>query len=379
VDPPTGVEQGYRESWKFSPKYSEELRAKFPLKLEGTKSVVSTIGMEVPAVGGAYEGLEVAAVLTVVDKAPAKDAFRPPYVKGEKPMYAKSQLRWERLPKLKAPAGVALPDFKELMRRVRLEHAAGKGNMNSSIHPRKNMTPYQGYAAREVSTVAMLVLTDIPAREELTVRLVQYGIDLSAIVHDVKDAWRGYGGFGEGRKWPILFAGLMLGEDKMLKLPKTVESNNTINGTTEKFGEDGHTYYGKATADYPKGKPLWGNEVPGNIFAEKKAKGAAASGAKDARDPDGIEDGMEYRTICSVPCVGPALAARLMGAQEIWDHPAFFDYMDRWVKEGGVASENAKRKPLEKAIYCYGGEFHKAMWEAYRPKAEAIAKQFSGK
>jgi hypothetical protein len=387
LDPKTSTEQGYRVDWTFSPKFNDDLRAKFPLKVDkGTHSLVSTIGLETPKKGGAYEGLEAASVLTIVDAVPAKDAFRPPYVAGNKPIYTKSQLRWNRLPKLKLPEGAKLPNLHDehLLKRVWLDHYAGKGNSNSTIHPEKNMEPYAGYSARDASTIELLVLLDIPQREELTCRLVQYGIDLYAISLENKDAWRGYGGFGEGRKWPILFAGIMLSNDKMQHPPRTAESSNSVTGTVEKFGEDSHTYYGKPTADYPKGKPLWGNEVPGNIFQKLKKNGVDSGGDKDARDPEGLEDGLAYREICSVTYIGEALAARLMGAEKIWNHPAFFDYTDRWVKEGGstVGSPDYPRdtrNAYQKAFYCYGGEFHKAMWETYRPKAEEIAKSVAPK
>jgi len=47
VDPPvTSHGQGLRKEYKFGAPYRDELRAKFPLKLEGTHSVLSTIGMK---------------------------------------------------------------------------------------------------------------------------------------------------------------------------------------------------------------------------------------------------------------------------------------------------------------------------------------------
>ena len=45
------------------------------------------------------------------------------------------------------------------------------------------------------------------------------------------DMWKPGGGMSNGRKWPILFAGLMLGDDAMMKAQYPT-------------GEDGNTYYG---------------------------------------------------------------------------------------------------------------------------------------
>ena len=50
-----------------------------------------------------------------------------------------------------------------------------------------------------------------------------------------------------------------------------------------------------------------------------------------------------------------ALAARLLGAVELWDHPAFFDYVDRWCAEEGDKAASG---------------IVKAMWQAYRPSAD---------
>ena len=77
VDPAPSKEQGFRTAFKFGPKYNDTLRAKFPLKLSGVKSLVSTVGMKPQKIGGAYEAFETASVLTVVDKIPAPKSFRP--------------------------------------------------------------------------------------------------------------------------------------------------------------------------------------------------------------------------------------------------------------------------------------------------------------
>lgn len=357
------------------------MRAKFPLKLEGTKSLVSCIGLPKQTKGGAYEALDTVAVLTVVDKVPAKDAFRPAYVAGDKTMYTAGQIKWDRLPKLAVPKGAALPKFTETMtmQRVWLDHFASKGNGNATIHPRSNMQPYPGDSGRDVSTMSVLVLLDIPERTMLSERLIQLGIDLYAICLRNNDAWRAYGGFGNGRKWPILFAGIMLGDEKLLKLPTMVESSNSRTGQVDKFGEDGHTWYGKPTPEYPQGKPLWGNDAPPEMFKKLMTQGIDSGGDKDVRDPDGLLDGPEfgYRRICSVTWVGPALAARLMGARKTWNPPPFFDYLDRWIKEQ-AAARDPKHNDYQYAYYCWGGEFMKAAWETYRPKADEIAKKYEG-
>ncbi len=53
--------------------------------------------------------------------------------------------------------------------------------------------------------------------------------------------------------------------------------------------------------------------------------------------------------------VGEALAARLTGMVDAWNHPAFFDYVDRWWEEEQQAND-----------------FVKSMWKQYREQADEI-------
>ena len=39
------------------------------------------------------------------------------------------------------------------------------------------------------------------------------------------------------------------------------------------------------------------------------------------------------RSSTSIAWVGEALAVRLLHAENVWNHPAFFDYVDRWMME----------------------------------------------
>ena len=64
-----------------------------------------------------------------------------------------------------------------------------------------------------------------------------------------------------------------------------------------------------------------------------------------------------YRTVSGAPTLSHALAARLMGLQEAWDHPAFFDYYDRfWETEKESTGKGPNGIPA----------FTKKMWIAYR-------------
>ena len=50
--------------------------------------------------------------------------------------------------------------------------------------------------------------------------------------------------------------------------------------------------------------------------------------------PPGEQLGEAYRRCCtSVSWVGEALVIHLLRAESIWNHPAFFDYVSRWMTE----------------------------------------------
>ena len=52
---------------------------------------------------------------------------------------------------------------------------------------------------------------------------------------------------------------------------------------------------------------------------------------------------------------------------ELWGHPAYFDYVDRWIQE---------EVPEGKDFYSYGPDPIKAMWLTYRSQADALGQAF---
>jgi hypothetical protein len=154
-------------------------------------------------------------------------------------------------------------------------------------------------------------------------------------------AWAPNGGHHSGRKWPIVFAAKMLNDCEMLAVGSDYDDSH--------FGEDGQTYYGaNQTA-------LFGWDCAGGQGSYFE-NGCSGSGAKDCRDPAGLVDGCsDYRNCCtSAYWVGQALSALILDAKGIWNHDAYFDYVDRWmtgdVSGGGNTSD----------------QFAADMWTTYR-------------
>jgi hypothetical protein len=338
VDPPAGATQGYDARIAG---FDAKLRATFPLALKPGESLVSTasvekVGVKTPdTVPRQYcrGPLRTAAVLTCLKEAPPADAFRPAYVGAWKEMFTVSQLRRDALPKLKAPT--AVPDIKpyeRVLERIWLDHM--RQWVNRKMHPLENMPDYGREITNIVSDVALLVLLDDPdkKRETLLLRYVQKGVDYYGVVQSDSNLWIANGGHNSGRKWPILFAGLLLGHEGMKHVKAT-------------FQEDQQTYYGKGFAGQ---KALW-TIAPGNpnrCHEEADPKTWKTFG--DSKGNNGLK-AEGYRKLNGPTWVGQALAARLTGMVDNWNHPPFFDYVDRWWRE--TQSANA---------------FVKAMWVMYR-------------
>jgi len=97
-----------------------------------------------------------------------------------------------------------------------------------------------------------------------------------------------------------------------------------------------------------------------------------------------------YRYSITPGWIGEALAARLTGMMACWNHPVFFDYVDRWVVEVfpktkfdlGDEKTNPKFQESWPGFGANGAvptKFVKAMWEEYRSKADEIGKGISSK
>ena len=97
----------------------------------------------------------------------------------------------------------------------------------------------------------------------------------------------------------------------------------------------------------------------------------------------GEQLGEAYRRCCtSVSWVGEALAARMLGAKDTWNHPAFFDYVDRWMTEddtqavadiktqSGFGYSSSWERQGQTASWLQGEfpqySFVDDMWKAYR-------------
>ena len=197
---------------------------------------------------------------------------------------------------------------------------------------------------------SLLLQLDVPPerKEKLLIGLVQYGLDISALAK-AGVSWNWGGGHTSGRKWPMVFASLMLDDPVIRQVPDTVA-----------FHEDAQTYYGTG----------WHGQTALYWMVEHHGPRARYEEKRPEQWDTWDQSSESYRLCCNaVAWVGTALSARLMGALPAWNHDAFFDYCDRWMRpDDPYAADRAphRRPPQEGKTF---DPFVDAMWRAYRARA----------
>jgi len=90
------------------------------------------------------------------------------------------------------------------------------------------------------------------------------------------------------------------------------------------FHEDQQTYYGRSWTGQTA---LWQMGVHHGIARPYEEKHPSQYNKQDKRSSG-------YRVCCNATAwIGEALGALLIGAKQVWNHDAFFDYCDRWMTE----------------------------------------------
>jgi hypothetical protein len=271
--------------------------------------------------------IRTAAVLTCVAAPQPPDAFRPAFCDRAPRFYLARDLKRDLLPL--AAATRSLPNIDLI---VRFTQRPWVGTCFFGFEtPVENMPQYALEYGRVSGLSALLLCTDLrpDQKERLLLNFVQIGIDLGGMIRAGHPGWTGFGGHGSGRKLPIVFAGILLGDDELANINQSFPKAS--------FGEDEQTAYGESWT---------GAKV---VFAGHSGIDTATGRGRNLvrRQPwgpyehtppaqwtDGQHTSESYRRCCtSVGWVGQALALRLMRAEKFWNHDAFFDYMDRWMYE----------------------------------------------
>lgn len=335
VNPPAQMRVAYDSgvrNW-FDP----SLIQKLPVTLKPGDSMVATISMPKGLVLHAQlrnniergvddsSPIRTAAVLTCLDAPQAPDAFRPAFCERLGKIYLARDLKRQSLPT--AAATKSLPNIQQY---VRFTQRPWVGTCFFGFEePVENMPQYGLEYGRVSGLCALLLCTDLkPAEKEpLLINFVQVGIDLGGMVRAGHPGWTCWGGHGSGRKLPILFAGLLLGDDEL--------ANINTSYPKVSFGEDEQTAYGSC---WTGAKVVFtghsGIDTPTGAGRSRGSGWGPYEHTPPSEWKDGQNTSESYRRCCtSVGWVAQALALRLMHAEKAWHHDAFFDYVDRWMYE----------------------------------------------
>lgn len=351
INPPATDKQGYDNRLTS---YNESLNVSAPLTLKPGESLVSTVSWLIgepgcPKLNGGTKQprpvLRDAAVLTCLDSVPPEGSFRPPYCGSDKTIrFNKKNLRYDLLKSLSKVSGT--PDITKIAKSVQrpwIDHVYQY--LGAMVHPTENMPQYGREFSIAIGDAALMLLLDFPddEKEDLLIGFVQIGIDFAGIA-DNGGGWPSNGGHHMGRKWPILFAGLMLDDEHM----KNVGQWETV------FQEDHDTFYvSEAEVDMTHGGS-WApdNRAPKRAY-EKEDIGLPEWGIVHRAKPsaDNMDWTATYRPINNVGYTGWVLAAQIMGQKAAWNHGPLFDYVDR-----ATAVDPAS----------FSSSFVANMWKAYR-------------
>lgn len=351
VNPEWGAYQGYDSGSKS---YLNSLSVSFPYEIKEGESLISTVSHSTlpntPLLPFYNEKsrsvLKTAAILTCLEQAPPKDAFRPPYASTWKPIYRAENIDWDILPNLQAVSQMpSIAEMERLVERPWLDHI--NNWMLGGTAPTENLASYGREFARTVSLVGMRLLVDgtQTEKEKLLYGFIQLGIDL----HGLRKAgakWHMGGGISSGRKWPVVFASVLLGDEEMQQ----------FSGASE-FHEDQQTYYGES----------WTGETA--LWQMVRHHGIAPM--YEHKHPNDWTDmdrrSHSYRVCCNgLAWIGEALGALLIEAKQVWNHDAFFDYNDRFINESKQPYIDAGLSSNINLIGKAFDPFIQNMYEAYR-------------
>jgi hypothetical protein len=386
----------------MKPPYDATKRVTFPITLVPGDSLIVTLGKFGDITSGGASHIAGCAVLTCVADDPGPDAFRPAYVAGSNPQWTGANVDYTKLLGLPVPTGATLVDMSSpssYLNRTNLEHGA-MPIWGGQIFP-VNHGDSTGYSYGNASAwgrMAVQCHLDDPNAQSIADRLIQQGIDLypSSLVNG--ERWSRNGGHGHGRKWPIIFAGIMLNDAGMKSPPLFV----TGSSGQMKFQEDAYTYMGNPGGTTPRWGQAQGITGADTYLTDNHTVRPSAGDVDQwemyyryqtfGENPNGeYLDSSPYEICCGPRAyVGPALAARLMqaaghNAMTLWNNPTWFAYVDRYVDTinlNMLASGMTIPGPPPRYVYTsveedtlrYGGNstgldpnlLMKRAWETYR-------------
>ena len=228
INPVSNLSQGFdsrSNRWSSATNVGLGITQANPLAVPAGSSLISSISLSA-ASDASYIGKM--AILTVLAAAPPEGSFRPPYFGTDKTIkYNVNNLDFGALGTLDAShAGVAstvpnLATVTEWFRRPWVSFGAGWDGR--TFHPIQNGMPAYGRDhSTRLGTGALMLQLNFTDRQkaDLATYFAQIGIDWHGVAaHPAgRTTWEADGGHCMGRKFPILFAGRVLGANDLLAI-----------------------------------------------------------------------------------------------------------------------------------------------------------------
>lgn len=304
-----------------------------------------------------------AGTLTVLEAAPEADAFRPAYNDLTNTVkYRFSQVDQSKLKNLKPVSSTPNADkLANAFARPWIDHV--HEYLGAFVHPSEHMPNYGREMAVLASEAALMANLDYsalpgsPSKEPLLIGFIQYGIDCAGIAAN-GGGWPANGGHHAGRKLPILFAGTLLGDEEMVKLGGS---------QTVRYQENEQTFYVDQAVIDMTNSGEWKPDDRATVLPyDASMLGMPEWGIRHFKLPenDNAHFSATYRSVNAASYPGMALAARIMGLKEAWNHNAYFDYADRYMewflKTGPKPGTNQP------------GDFATEMWTTYRGEEDKM-------
>ncbi|OFZ21830.1 MAG: hypothetical protein A2202_00180, partial [Bdellovibrionales bacterium RIFOXYA1_FULL_36_14] len=350
-----------------------------PLVLRGNSSLVSTISNLVQGGTDHISYVKTAAVLTCLFSPAAIDSFRPGISSPIKTLHNLKSINYSLLKNYTPP--VAPPDISTLANQFQMVWLDHGGWTTRFMRPSDGIPENYYYTSFFANAALMLHLNyTLEQKKKLLINFVQLGIDLYSFLESGNRGWGPDGGNMNERKWPIMFAGIMLNYAPMknigFKSGDYLYTNGHGPGNAPSdyvyFGEDGQTFYvaqtdiditnsaswipdTRSAPNYPYTKAMLGMPEWGIRYSTNPARSDASWNASYRSIGTGV------RT-----WAGTSIAVRMMCAKTAWNHNVYFDYIDRY-----MAISKGDRDPFG---YIVPGEkvgaratgFIGAMYDTYR-------------
>lgn len=339
--------------------YSSVFTVTYPITLTPSQSLVSVESIITYPVTDLIGGVRTVPtqtcikrgqVLTCVGSQPPSGSFRPAYVGSDKTLYNISSINWDIVPNLSAtPNSIDLSLLSGyLSGGIWLD--IKKMWPNSLLHPTENVPSYGRDIAYMIAEVGCALCTsgDLERKKDSIYKIIQIGIDLYHTALIASGLWEPDGGYNIGRKFPIVFASKML-------------NNSSMSSITYRNQEDEGCYYGE---DVTPSQALWtgwqnsghkyasnvlymlepGLDTIGNPWYHENYHPSGWDTSPFPNNPASPQYPWDkhdpYRRLVAYALIGQAMVSYAFGLKPLWNHDAYFSYVDRWMNEDDVTCRN---------------------------------------